>query len=201
MSSQRTPGDGPPPILGRTELIATAFLILGVVLIVGGVILFAGGGGDDDGGATDGGSTVTAAPGDTSAAASSTSAPFSPVTEDDNAIAALARKSIEVLPAGQWPTLYDDFTADFQARCSLDEFTQAGIEGANALGGDLPLLGYVAMEGVQITGDAATGTIIGELRGQSQYRVEAAFAKVDGVWKLTPAAGTTGCSAFNRLEA
>lgn len=200
MANEHTPGEGPPPLLGRTELIATLFLLAGVVVIVGGIILFAGGGSDDGDqgagaitGTPIGSASVTAAPG-------ATDVPFEPDNDDEEAIQELARKSIEVLPQGLWPSLYEDFTTEFRGRCSLSEFAQAGVEGAQALGDSLPLLGFKSMKNVTITGDTATGTIVGELRGQSEYEVQASFAREDGAWKLAPAPNTSGCSAFNRLS-
>ena len=45
----------------------------------------------------------------------------------------------------------------------------------------------------------ATATIVGEITGETEYRVRAAFQKVDDAWKLAPAANTSGCSAFDRV--
>jgi hypothetical protein len=97
---------------------------------------------------------------------------FSPTTADDFAIEALARRSIEVLPAGQWPSLYDDFTQEFQTRCPRDAFIAGGEQNATELGAQLHLLGYKRLEDVVYTGDAATAVIV----------------------------GTEGCAAFNRLS-
>jgi hypothetical protein len=105
------------------------------------------------------------------------------------------------LPEGQWPDLYEDFTADFRDRCTLQDFTQAGIEAADQLGENLSLLGYKGLRELNITGETARAVIVGELRGQSEYEIEAFFRVEDGVWKLAPAPGTTGCSSFNRLAA
>jgi hypothetical protein len=158
-----------------------AVLAVGLAVTVGALALFTSGGddsGDDD----------TAA------------AVFSPTTPDDFAIEALARRSIEVLPAGQWPSLYDDFTPEFQARCPRAEFEAGGQQNATDLGAQLQLLGYKRLEDVVYTGDAATAVIVGELRGQSEYAVSSAFQRVEGVWKLSPVEGTEGCAAFNRLS-
>jgi hypothetical protein len=120
-------------------------------------------------------------------------------SSDQDDISALARRSIEVLPQGQWPSLYNDFTADFQARCTLADFTQAGVDSATNLGGSLHLLEFSDVKDLAINGTTATATIVGDLSGQanSAYDVDAAFAKENGAWKLAPASGTTGCQAFN----
>ena len=125
---------------------------------------------------------------------------FTPTTPDDFAIEALARRSIEVLPGGQWPSLYDDFTQEFQARCPRDEFVAGGETNATELGPQLQLLGFKRLQNVAYNGDSATAVIVGELRGQSEYRVSSAFQRVDGTWKLAPDADTEGCAAFNRLS-
>jgi hypothetical protein len=125
---------------------------------------------------------------------------FSPTTPDDFAIDALARRSIEVLPAGQWSSLYDDFTQEFQARCPREEFVAGGERNAIELGAQLQLLGYKRLEDVAYNGDSATAVIVGELRGQSEYRTGSAFQRVEGAWKLAPADATEGCAAFNRLS-
>jgi hypothetical protein len=153
---------------------------MAVAGIVGGLAIFAGG---SDGG---GGEEAPAA--------------FSPMTPEDFAIEALARRSIEVLPAGQWPSLYDDFTQEFQARCPREEFVAGGETNAIELGTQLQLLGYKRLEDVAYSGDSATAVIVGELRGQSEYRTGSAFQRVDGAWKLAPADATEGCAAFNRLS-
>ena len=171
---------------GRREVIGVAVLAAGVLGVVGALALFAGGGGGSGGPAD---ATVAATPRPV----------FAATTEDDFAIEALARRSIEVLPAGQWPSLYDDFTAEFQARCPRDEFEAGGAATAQDFGEQLQLLGYRRMEAVTMDGDSADGIIIGHLGG-SEYSVASAFQRVAGVWKLSPAADTSGCAAFNRLE-
>jgi hypothetical protein len=120
-------------------------------------------------------------------------------SSDQDDIRALARRSIEVLPQGQWPSLYNDFTADFKARCTKADFTQAGVDSATNLGASLDLLEFNDLKNVAINGTTATATIIGDLSAQanSAYDVDAAFAKENGAWKLAPASGTTGCQAFN----
>lgn len=155
--------------------------MVGIAAAVGVILVFAGGDGD------------SANP------AVATGSPFVPSDDDGQAIEDVARKSIDVLREGQWPTLYDDFTAEFQARCTPEEFAQVGVEAATAQAENLELLGFVAMEDVTITGDTAKGTIVGEVRGQFKYGIEAAFARVDGAWKIAPVAGTTGCAGFKNL--
>lgn len=117
---------------------------------------------------------------------------------DDAAITSLARKSIEVMPRNEWPTLYDDFTSEFQTRCPEDQFVQSGIDAAQEQGPNLPLLAFVRLEDMSIQGDEATATIIGEVKGSFEYEVYAAFQRQEGVWKLSPPEGTSGCQAFNR---
>lgn len=118
--------------------------------------------------------------------------PFAPADEDGRAIEDLAR--------GEWPSLYDSFTAEYQQRCPRDAFAQAGIAGAAALGSDLPLLRFKLLRDVQIDQGSAGAVIVGELLGQGEYTVQGTFQKVDGVWRIAPATGTGGCSAFNRLS-
>lgn len=187
------PSDLPAFPLGRGELIAAGFLIAGVILIVAAVVLTRGSSNDDPGDNTT--ATAVASP-----SPSATGAVFSPTDADGQAIVTLARKSIEVLPVGQWPSLYDDFVSSFQDRCSATEFAQAGIDSANNLGTNLALLGYKRMQGVTIAGNTADGIIVGELKGISEYQVEAHFAKENGTWKISPAPGTGGCSAFNVIS-
>jgi len=156
-----------------------AILAVAVAGTIAALAVFAGGGNDD----------TNQAP-----------AVFSPTTPDDFAIEALARRSIEVLSAGQWPSLYDDFTEEFRARCPREQFVAGGETNANELGDQLQLLGYKRLEDVVYSGEAATAVIVGELRGQSEYRVGSAFRRVGGTWKLAPDTGTEGCAAFNRLS-
>ena len=125
--------------------------------------------------------------------------PFSATTPDEQAIEALARESIEVLPRGEWPSLYDSFTPEFQQRCSRTEFEAAGEAGAREQGEKLPLLHFVRLEAVTIQGETATATIVGEITGESEYKVRAAFQKLEGTWKLAPAASLGGCAAFDRV--
>jgi len=165
----------------RDLLIAGA--IGAVVLITIAAVLLLTGGGDGE---------------DSSASTNRPS--FSPSTPDEVAIQALARDSIEVLPRGEWPSLYDSFTPEYQQRCPREEFVAAGEAGAQEQGENLPLLGFVGLEDVAIEGETATAVIVGEISGASLYRVRAAFRKADGSWKLAPAAGTEGCAAFDRIS-
>ena len=118
---------------------------------------------------------------------------------DEEVIQSLARRSIEVLPADQWPSLYDSFTSEFQQRCSREQFDQVGEDSAAQLGDDVRLLRFKRTEGVTIEGLTAQAVIVGEIVGQSEYQTQAAFQKENGVWKIAPVPGTEGCAAFGRL--
>ena len=118
---------------------------------------------------------------------------------DQQAMESLARDSIEVLARGEWPSLYESFTPEFQQRCPRPDFEAAGAAGAAEQGEQLALLRFVRLEDVSILAETATATIVGEITGQTEYRVRGAFQKVDGAWKLAPAANTSGCSAFDRV--
>jgi hypothetical protein len=172
-------------------LIAAGFLVAGVTAIVAAVVLTQNGGDDTDNVAV----ATMQAP-----IPSANGLAFEPTEEAGQAIVALARRSIEVLPQGQWPSLYDDFVASFEARCSAAEFAQAGVDSAANLGEDLQLLGYKYMQDVTVAGDTATGTIVGEVRGKSEYQVSAAFARENGVWKIAPVPDTAGCAAFTVIS-
>ncbi|TMG02196.1 MAG: hypothetical protein E6I09_10690 [Chloroflexi bacterium] len=126
--------------------------------------------------------------------------PYSPNSPDGLAIVALARSSIEVLPHGEWPSLYDSFTAEYQQRCPKDQFAAAGEAGAQEQGSNLPLLRFVNLEQVSIEGDTAKAVIVGEIQGLQQYKLRSAFRKIDGSWKISPTEGTNGCNAFDRLQ-
>ncbi len=126
--------------------------------------------------------------------------PFSPDNPDGAAIVELARRSIEVLPRGEWPSLYDSFTPEYQQRCPNDQFVAAGEAGAQEQGSNLPLLRFVNLEQVTFEGDTAEAVIVGEIQGSQEYKLRAAFRKVDGSWKISPTEGTDGCNAFDRLE-
>lgn len=120
---------------------------------------------------------------------------------DQAELEALSRRSIEVLPAGQWPSLYNDFTLEFRGRCDAAAFAQGGVDSATALGANLQLLDFKALKELAVAGDKASGVIVGGYRGtdESNYDIQAAFAKEDGRWKIAPAPDTAGCSAFNQL--
>jgi hypothetical protein len=186
--------------VGRTQIIA-ALIFVAVAFSVIGVVLLATMGGNSEGGDGSAGA-VTAAPASQTATLVpvATGVIFSPQDADDEALVNLAQKSIDILPLNEWPTLYTDFTQEFRDRCALADFEQAGKDGAEALGADLPLLAFKQLQDVQINGDTATGVIVGEIKGKSEYSVTVAYQRVDGVWKLAPAPGTSGCSAFNRLS-
>lgn len=175
-------------LLRRADVTLAALLGVAVLVIVAGAIVLSGG---------DSSSSPGAEPAPT---ASGTIAPaFSPATADEVAIEALARRTIEALPQGQWPDLYDAFSAEFRQRCPRDQFVAAGAEDAKLQGANLPLIKYKRVVSASVTGTAATATIMGELAGQSEYTIQASFALEDGVWKIAPAPNTQGCEAFTRL--
>ena len=121
---------------------------------------------------------------------------YQPTASDEEAIRTLARKSIEVLPAGQWPSLYDSFTSEFQLRCPREEFDQAGVDAAVELGADLRLLRFIRLESLTMNGSSAQAVITGEIAGQDEYQVQVAFQREDSAWKIAPLPGTQGCQAF-----
>ncbi len=124
-----------------------------------------------------------------------------PSAFDQQAIELLARRSVELLPQGEWPSLYDSFTAEFQQRCSRADFEQAGRDDAAKLGEDLFTIRYIRLEDLVVEGNKGRANIIGEVGGNTQYTIQASFQKIeDGTWRIAPAPGTQGCSAFNRLE-
>lgn len=185
-----TPDSG-RSLFGRTDVLIALLLGAGVVLIAVVAVVIS----------NRSSSSPSASEQNTPAAVpTSPPAPFSPVTDDDRAIQELARRSIEVLPEGQWPSLYDSFTADFQQRCPRDEFVQGGVDASQNLGSDLSLLRFKRLESVNITADSATAVVVGELQGQSEYSVQASFRKLDGAWRIAPADNTSGCLAFQRLS-
>jgi len=180
-------------------LIAAAALVLGAFALIGGILLFVGPTGTDDPGPSP---TLSGAPsGSLSATATQAAFPIVPQNPDEQAINELARLSIDLLPLGQWPDLYDDFTTEFQDRCTLEEFTQAGVDAAEGLEENLSLLAFKGLRELNITDGSARAVVVGELRGQSEYEIEAFFVLENGVWKISPAPGSTGCSSFNRLAA
>jgi hypothetical protein len=108
---------------------------------------------------------------------------------------------VEALPKGEWPLLYDSFTPEFHQRCPRDQFVAAGEADAQAQGDALTRIRFVRMEDLVIQGSTAKGVIVGEITGETEYRVRGSFEKLDGVWKLAPAAATSDCtSAFDRVE-
>lgn len=120
---------------------------------------------------------------------------------DQQAIESLARRSVELLPQGEWPSLYDSFTAEFQQRCSRADFEQAGRDDAAKLGDDLFTIRFIRLEDLVVEGNTGRANIIGEVGGNTQYTIQASFQKIeDGTWRIAPAPGTQGCSAFNRLS-
>ena len=123
---------------------------------------------------------------------------FGGATSDEDEIESLARRSIEVLRAGEWPSLYDSYTAEFRQRCPEEEFIQVGEDSASALGDDLQFIRFKRVENVAVEGDNARAEIVGEISGKpdSEYKLRALFRKEDGDWKLTPVADSEGCQAF-----
>ncbi len=90
------------PVIGRTELIAAGLVLATAGVALGLVLLLTGG--DDEGG-----EAVQA-----TANATATSTPFEPVDADGQAIIALGRRSVEEMPDGEWPGLYDAYTQEFR---------------------------------------------------------------------------------------
>ncbi len=119
-------------------------------------------------------------------------------TSDEDDIESLARRSIEVLPAGEWPSLYESFTSEFQQRCPLVEFVQAGADSASALGDDLQFIRFKSVENIAVEGENARAEIVGEIGGQpdSEYKLRALFRKEGGDWRISPVADSQGCESF-----
>lgn len=187
--------------------VAAAGLLVGFVLLLVGIALLTSAGTGDGGAATGG---VSATTGDVSGATTgdggATTSPVGaatdqeePAASDEEAIQRLARRSIEVLPAGQWPSLYDSFTSEFRQRCPREQFDQVGVDAAAQLGDDLRLLRFKRVESVTTEDSSAQAVIVGEIAGQSEYQIQAAFQREDGDWKIAPAPNTEGCAAFVRL--
>jgi hypothetical protein len=172
------------PIVGRVELTAGAVVLAAAALTLGAVFLFTGGGDDDDGGTT---------------VATQTGTPFQPADADGEAIQELGRRSVEALPSGEWAGLYDAFTQEFRDRCVREEFVAAGEADAANLGESLQQIRFKYLIDVQITGDTASGVIVGAL-GAAEYTIQTAWARVEGEWQIAPAPGTSGCNGFNRLS-
>jgi hypothetical protein len=74
-----------------------------------------------------------------------------------------------------------------------------GEDSATQLGEDLRLLRFKRTEGVTIEGLTAQAVIVGEIVGQSEYQIQAAFQKENGAWKIAPVPNSEGCAAFDRL--
>jgi hypothetical protein len=206
-SSATAPDGKPRTLLLKGSEPAAAGLLAGFVLLFVGVALLVSGGTDDGSAATSPGDE-TASPGGatispddvTTSPGGATTGADQPATSDEEALQWLARRSIEVLPAGQWPSLYEFFTSEFQQRCPQEEFAQAGEDAAIQLGDNLTLLRFKRTEGMSIEGLNAQSVIVGEIVGQSEYRIQAAFLNENGDWKIAPAPDTQGCEAFGRLS-
>lgn len=193
------------PLIATREILAGMAVFFGAIVFIGAILVFRSDTGSDIPGsvAATGSETPTpaaATDGGTTATQGASQAFVIPANADEQAIENLSRLSVILLPAGDWDQLYDDFTADFQARCSAEEFAQSGVDAADELGDTLQLLGFRGLQSINLTGDTASAVIVGEIRGQSEYSIEASFAKEGGAWKLAPIAGTEGCGAFNRLS-
>ncbi|HEY5624885.1 MAG TPA: hypothetical protein VIT93_00195 [Dehalococcoidia bacterium] len=169
---------------------ATAVVLATAGITLTLVLLLAGGDGEGDGAAVE-------ATGN--AAATATGTPFEAVDADGQAIVDLGRQSVEALPMGEWPALYDEFTQEFRDRCPLSEFVAAGQADAANLGDLLGEIRFKYLIDVNLAGDTATAVIVGAL-ADDEYTIETAFVHEESVWKIAPAAGTTGCSGFNRLS-
>ncbi len=119
-------------------------------------------------------------------------------TGDEDAIESLARRSVEALPAGEYPSLYESFTREFQQRCPRQEFEQEGENAATLLGDDLQFLRFRRVEDLAIQGQNARAVIVGDVAGkpESEFKRRALFRKEDGEWRLVPVADSVGCQAF-----
>jgi len=176
LSGSELPVGQQPLVRTRDVVIAAAVLGSIVSIVVVAIVVFTMGGGDSGNEA------------------------FVARTADEKAIEDLARRSIEVLPRGQWSSLYGSFTEEFQQRCSQQQFTDVGVAEAERLSASLALLSFKRLEDVSIEGESARAVIVGQIEGQPEYRVEARFQNVSGVWKLAPGPNAQGCDAFERLE-
>jgi len=196
------------PLLLKSNDAAIAVMLAGFVLLFVAIAQMASGGGGEGGAAAGGGGTLppdsgatTSPPGlATGTGTDTATAGAQPTVGGEEAIPALARRSIEVLPAGQWPSLYDSFTSEFRQRCTREQFEQAGLDAAAQMGDNLRLLRFKRTENITIEGSTAQAVIVGEIAGQSEYKIQSAFQIEDGVWKIAPASGTQGCEAFGRLS-
>lgn len=179
---------GGTPIWRRPEVLTGAIIAaIGIATFVIVVVLLSGGGGDDD---------------DTASDPEATEVPivFVPKTEDDVAIDALARRTVEALPNGQWPELYPSFTEEYHTRCPEEDFIAAGVESANQLGQSLQQISYVRLQNVDYLDATNVRMVIVGSVPQGEYTLEAFFQKIDGSWRIAPNPGTEGCNAFSRLS-
>ena len=200
------------PLLLKSNDAAIAVTLAGFVLLFVAIAQLASGGGGDGGAAAGSGGTLPPASGAATNPAGlatgtgigtvtgTATAGAQPAVGVEEAIPTLARRSIEVLPAGQWPSLYDSFTSEFRQRCTREQFAQAGVDAAAELGDNLRLLRFKRTENITIEGSTAQAVVVGEIAGQSEYKIQSAFQIEDGVWKIAPASGTQGCEAFGRLS-
>ena len=188
----------PGSLLLRGDEVAAALALVGFVLLFLAIAILVSGG-TGDGGAATGDADATGSEGGVPDTGSFVDE-VQPGASGEQEIQSLARRSIEALPAGQWPSLYDSFTSEFQGRCPRAEFDQLGLEAAAQLGDDLQLLRFTRLENVTVEGSIAQAIIVGEIAGQGEYQIQAAFQLEDGNWKIAPASGTAGCEAFSRLS-
>ena len=172
---------GPGTLSLNVNEVAAAVSLAGFVLLFVGIALLASGSRTSDQSAPPAGKAV-------------------PVGSSEQAIESLARRSIEVLPAGEWPSLYDSFTSKTRQRCPREQFDQAGVDAATQFGDDLQSLGFKRLESVTIEGATASAVIVGELAGLGEYQVQAAFQVEDGAWRIKPVASSKGCQAFGSLD-
>ena len=203
---------GTLPVGTLAAAAATLLGIVGLLVIVGSVLVSDEGASSEDtmpeegAKASEGGMTATdesaatidlvANPGADASDGGAATDDEQPTASDEEAIQTLARRSIEVLPAGQWPSLYDSYSSEFQQRCPREEFNEAGVDAAIELGDDLRLLRFNRLDSLTIDGSSAQAVITGEIAGQGAYQIQAAFRKEDGGWKIAPAPDTQGCEAF-----
>lgn len=183
-------GDAQGPVARVTSNgILIALLIgAGVIIAVLAIILLAGGDGDEE-------DVVQPT------AAASTPVPLvDPQTEDEMALAELARRTIESLPNGTWAELYDAYTPEFQERCSREEFVETGEQSAQEQGAQLSLIRYVGVNDFSVEEATARLIIVGQIGQLGEYTIGAEFEKIDGEWLISPVDQTTGCQAFDRLS-
>lgn len=179
---------GGTPVWRRPEVLTGAVIAaIGLATFVIVVVLLSGSGGDDD---------------DTASEPEATEAPvvFVPETAEDVAIDALARRTVEALPNGQWPELYPSFTEEYKARCPQEDFIAAGVESANQLGQSLQTISYVRLQNVDYLDDSSVRMVIVGSVPLGEYTLEAYFQKIDGSWRIAPNPETEGCNAFSRLS-